>query len=86
VRFSCLLFIPLCFVQPFFHFVSGYNRALLNLILYKDVDFAKMINVKVVSLAQAPEAYKSFDQGEAVKYVIDPNGIIADHMKNKSKL
>lgn len=80
--YMCSGSIDLCFFVCF----AGYNRALLNLILYRNMDFAKMINVKVVSLAQAPEAYRSFDQGEACKYVIDPNGIIAAHMKSKSKL
>ena len=67
--------------------VKRYNRGLLNLILHRNIDFAKMINVKVVSLQDAPLAYKSFDQGEAAKYVIDPHGIIQEHFnKSKAKL
>jgi threonine dehydrogenase-like Zn-dependent dehydrogenase len=35
------------------------------------------INVKVISLEHAPEAYKSFDAGVANKFVIDPHGQLA---------
>jgi hypothetical protein len=33
-----------------------------------------VVHVKVISLEQAPEGYKSFDAGVANKYVVDPHG------------
>jgi hypothetical protein len=42
--------------------------------LARGVDIAKIGNVKVISLEQAPEGYKSFDAGVANKFVIDPHG------------
>ena len=35
---------------------------------------AKIVNVKVIDLEQAPEGYKYFDAGVANKFVIDPHG------------
>jgi hypothetical protein len=30
-----------------------------------------------VEVQDAPQGYKDFDQGEPVKYVINPNGLVA---------
>jgi hypothetical protein len=32
------------------------------------------VNVKVISLEQAPEGYKTFDAVAASKFIIDPHG------------
>src|ERR1700736_161786 len=54
--------------------VLKYNRQLMQAILWDKLPIAKIVNVKVISLDQAPEGYKSFDAGVANKYVIDPHG------------
>ena len=53
--------------------VMKYHRPLMNAILYEKIHIAKAVNAKVISLDDAPMGYKNFDQGEAVKYVIDPH-------------
>lgn len=57
--------------------VLRYNRQLMNAILYDRLPIAKIVNAKVVSLENAPSGYADFDKGAAVKYVIDPHGMIA---------
>lgn len=37
---------------------------------------AKYLNPTVITLEQAPQAYKTFMDGEARKYYIDPNGML----------
>jgi len=37
------------------------------------IKIAKAVNVELISLAQAPEGYQSFDSGAAKKFVIDPH-------------
>ena len=37
---------------------------------------AKTVNVEVIPLAQAPEAYQSFDSGVPKKFVIDPHHMV----------
>jgi glutathione-independent formaldehyde dehydrogenase len=54
--------------------VLKYNRQLMQAILWNKLPIAKIVNVKVISLEQAPEGYKSFDAGVANKFVIDPHG------------
>ena len=54
--------------------VLKYNRQLMQAILWDRLPIAEIVNVKVISLEQAPEGYKSFDAGVANKYVIDPHG------------
>ena len=53
--------------------VMKYHKDLMNAILYEKIDIAKAVNVKVISLDDAPGGYKNFDAGECVKYVIDPH-------------
>jgi glutathione-independent formaldehyde dehydrogenase len=48
----------------------------MQAILWDRLPIAK-INVKVVTLELAPEAYKSFDAGVANKFVIDPHWLLA---------
>jgi glutathione-independent formaldehyde dehydrogenase len=54
--------------------VLKYNRQLMQAILWDRLPIAKIVNVKVIKLEQAPEGYKSFDAGVANKFVIDPHG------------
>ena len=56
--------------------VIKYNRALMQAILFERIPIAKIVNVEVISLADAPEGYRDFDQGVAKKFVIDPNNLI----------
>ncbi len=54
-----------------------YKRELMEVILSNRCNIAKEVNVKIISLDEAPEAYKKFSQGEPVKYLIDPHGLIS---------
>jgi glutathione-independent formaldehyde dehydrogenase len=56
--------------------VLRYNRQLMEAILWDRLPIAKVVNVKVISLDQAPEGYKEFDAGVANKFVIDPHGML----------
>ncbi len=46
----------------------------MKAILYDRVNLSELLNVKIISLDEAVDAYKSFNDGEAAKYVIDPHG------------
>jgi glutathione-independent formaldehyde dehydrogenase len=65
------------------HFTTGqcpvmkYNRQLMMAILHDKIKIAKAVNVKVITLDDAPQGYKDFDKGAARKFVIDPHGLIA---------
>jgi len=54
-----------------------YHRQLMQAILYGKIQIAKAVNAHVIKLDKAPEGYHDFDKGAAVKYVIDPHGMIA---------
>lgn len=54
--------------------VLRYNRQLMQAILWDRLPIADIVNVKVISLDEAPEGYRSFDAGVANKFVIDPHG------------
>jgi glutathione-independent formaldehyde dehydrogenase len=56
--------------------VTKYNRALMQAILFDRIPIAKIVNVEVISLAEAPTGYRAFDKGAAKKFVIDPNEYI----------
>jgi glutathione-independent formaldehyde dehydrogenase len=57
--------------------VKKYNRQLMMAILHDKIKIAKAVNVKTITLDQAPKGYKDFDKGAATKFVIDPHGLIA---------
>src|SRR5690606_36719708 len=57
--------------------VMRYHRKLMKCILHDKIQIAKAVNVTTISLDQAPQGYKDFDQGAARKYVIDPHGMVA---------
>jgi glutathione-independent formaldehyde dehydrogenase len=54
--------------------VLKYNRQLMQAILWNKLPIAKIVNVKVINLEEAPEGYNYFDAGAAAKFVIDPHG------------
>src|ERR1700681_3577518 len=56
--------------------VLKYNRQLMQAILWDRLPIAKMVNVKVISLDQAPDGYRNFDAGVPNKFVIDPHGLV----------
>ncbi|MCU1261697.1 MAG: formaldehyde dehydrogenase, glutathione-independent [Bryobacterales bacterium] len=56
--------------------VMRYHRLLMEAILHDKIHPAKAVNVTLISLDDAPEGYKEFDQGAAKKFVIDPHGSI----------
>jgi len=51
-----------------------YNRDLMMAILHDRAQIARAVNATVISLDQAPQGYKDFDQGTAKKFVLDPHG------------
>jgi len=53
--------------------VLKYNRQLMQAILWDRLPIAKIVNVRVIDLEQAPQGYKNFDAGVASKFVIDPH-------------
>ena len=57
--------------------VMKYNRDLMQAILWDKIKIADAVNVQVISLDEAPDGYKDFDQGAAKKYVLDPHGVIS---------
>ena len=56
--------------------VMRYNRQLMMAILHDKVQIAKAVNAKAITLDEAPQGYAAFDAGEAVKYVLNPNGYL----------
>ena len=57
--------------------VMKYHRQLMMAILYDKVQIAKAVNVKVITLDDAPKGYQDFDKGAAKKYIIDPHQSVA---------
>ena len=58
--------------------VMRYHRQLMMAILHERVQIARAVNATVIPLEDAPQAYQDFDKGAAKKYVLNPNGLIAD--------
>lgn len=57
--------------------VVKYNRQLMQAILHGRLNIAEIVNAKVIPLEDAAKGYENFDQGAAVKYVLDPHGGLA---------
>jgi glutathione-independent formaldehyde dehydrogenase len=57
--------------------VMSVNRQLMMAILHDKIQIARATNVQVISLDEAPQGYKDFDQGAAKKFIIDPHGSVA---------
>ena len=56
--------------------VMRYHYGLMQMILNDRAQIAKAVNATIISLDEAPQGYKDFDQGAARKYVFNPNGLI----------
>ena len=56
--------------------VMKYHRGLMQAILHDKVQIAKAVNATPITLADAPQGYRDFDQGAARKYVLDPNNYL----------
>jgi glutathione-independent formaldehyde dehydrogenase len=56
--------------------VMTYHRELMEAILHDRCQIAKAVNATVISLDDAPQGYKDFDQGASRKYVLNPHGLI----------
>ena len=54
-----------------------YNRQLMQAILHGRLPIAEIVNATVIPLDEAAQGYKSFDDGAAKKYVLDPHGMLA---------
>jgi glutathione-independent formaldehyde dehydrogenase len=53
-----------------------YNRDLMMAILWDRMPYlTPLLNTEVISLDQAPEAYKIFHDGSPKKFVIDPHNV-----------
>lgn len=57
--------------------VMKYHRPLMQAILFNKIKIADAVNVKVITLDEAPNGYADFDGGAAKKFVIDPHGMVA---------
>lgn len=57
--------------------VMKYHRGLMMSILHGKAHIADAVGATVISLDEAPQSYREFDQGAAKKYVIDPHGQLA---------
>lgn len=58
--------------------IMHYNRELMMAILWDRMPYlGAMLNTKVISLDDAPDAYETFDQGSPNKFIIDPHGMLA---------
>ena len=56
--------------------VLKYSRDLMEAILWGRLDYLDdVMNAQVVSLENALDAYKVFDQGSPRKYVVDPHNV-----------
>ncbi|WP_445284675.1 alcohol dehydrogenase catalytic domain-containing protein [Streptomyces sp. DSM 118148] len=57
--------------------IMHYNRELMMAILWDRMPYlSPMLNTKVISLDDAPDAYATFDTGVAEKFIINPHGLI----------
>ncbi len=55
--------------------VMKHNRYLMEAILNDRCKIADAVGAKVISLDEAPQAYKDFDAGAPHKYLIDPHNM-----------
>src|ERR687897_3225940 len=56
--------------------VMRYHRGLMQMILHDRAHIAKAVNATVITLDEAPQGYKDFDQGAARKFVLNPHGLV----------
>ena len=56
--------------------VMKYHHNLMQMILNDKAHIAKAVNATVITLDEASNGYKDFDQGAAKKFVFNPHGLI----------
>ena len=57
--------------------IMHYNRDLMMAILWDRMPYlSAMLNTEIITLEQAPDAYKTFSDGSPKKFVIDPHGSV----------
>ncbi|TDY22238.1 glutathione-independent formaldehyde dehydrogenase [Paraburkholderia sp. BL6665CI2N2] len=57
--------------------IMHYNRDLMMAILWDRMPYlGAMLNTEIITLEQAPDAYKTFSDGSPKKFVIDPHGSV----------
>jgi glutathione-independent formaldehyde dehydrogenase len=56
--------------------VMKYHHGLMQMILNDRAQIAKAVNATIITLDEAPDGYKDFDQGAAKKFVFNPHGLI----------
>lgn len=57
--------------------VMRYNGRLMRLLQHDRVPLAQHVNATPIPLEQGPQAYLEMAEGAAVKYILDPHGVIA---------
>jgi len=60
--------------------IGRYNYQIMQAILRGRISMKTIMNPQVISLDEAPQAYKDFSDGSSKKLIIDPHGMI----KNRS--
>ena len=67
--------------------VMRYNRQLMQAILWGRMDYLKdVIATKVISLDEAVDAYSTFSDGSAEKYIIDPHQSIRKAIEPRAQV
>jgi glutathione-independent formaldehyde dehydrogenase len=56
--------------------VMKYHHSLMQMILNDRAQIAKAVNATVITLDEASDGYRDFDQGAAKKFVFNPHGLI----------
>ncbi len=56
--------------------VMMYHFGLMKAILAEKAHIAKAVNATIVSLDDAPEGYRDFDEGASKKFVLNPHGLL----------
>jgi glutathione-independent formaldehyde dehydrogenase len=63
--------------------VKRYNRNLMKSIQHDQLSVSSLLNIEIISMDEAPKAYKAFNEGIGKKFIIDPHGIISEHRRKK---
>jgi glutathione-independent formaldehyde dehydrogenase len=63
--------------------VMKWNRLLLEAIIAGRTKVAEYLNVELISLDDAPNAYKAFNEGINKKFVVDPHGVFRGQPTSK---
>lgn len=67
--------------------VMRYNRHLMQAILWGRMDYlGDVVATEVISLDEAVDAYKLFNEGSPKKFIIDPHGMISKKTSSREKV